>query len=299
VVKRGLKSRGTGLPVWSDVPVMMDIVRTRSALRDAVANWRKSDLSVALVPTMGALHEGHLDLVRAAKQRADRVITTIFVNPTQFAAHEDLGRYPRDEARDASLLKGVGCDLIYAPNASEMYPEGFSTHIRVSGVTQRLEGSFRPHFFAGVAIVVAKLFSQSRPDFAFFGEKDWQQLQVVTQMARDLDLNLDVIGVPTRREADGLAMSSRNAYLTEEERVVAPALKRALDVIYEATLAQPSAVAAIAQDATANLIKAGFTSVDYLEACHAQTLQPWTHGDPVRVLGAAWLGKTRLIDNRG
>jgi pantoate--beta-alanine ligase len=278
---------------------MVDIVRTRIALREAVASWRKDGLTIALVPTMGALHEGHLDLVRAAKHRADRVVTSIFVNPAQFAAHEDLSRYPRDEARDAALLEAVGCDLIYAPEVAEIYPDGFATQVGVRGVTARLEGAFRPHFFAGVATVVAKLFIQAQPDFAFFGEKDWQQLQVVRTLTRDLNLPLEILGIPTRREADGLAMSSRNAYLSAVEREVAPALKAALDHIFEATQAPSADMHLVMQQATQGLLDAGFASVDYIEACHAYTLEPWKAGDPARILGAAWLGKTRLIDNRG
>jgi pantoate--beta-alanine ligase len=278
---------------------MLEIVRTVQNLRATRQNWRQSGQKIALVPTMGALHEGHLDLVRAAKLHADKVVVSIFVNPTQFAAHEDLDRYPRTEASDGERLSQIGCDLLYAPDKSVMYPEGFSTTISLSGVTAPLEGSFRPHFLAGVATVVAKLFIQAAPDLAFFGEKDWQQLQVVTKMARDLDLGVRVIGVETRREADGLAMSSRNAYLSPEQRAIAPALKQALDEICDAIAADTGPANQAAEQASLRLVAKGFTSVDYLAPCHAHTLQPWQKGDPLRVLGAAWLGQTRLIDNRG
>jgi pantoate--beta-alanine ligase len=278
---------------------MTQTVRTPTALREIVSGWRQSGHSVAFVPTMGALHEGHLDLVRAGKQRADKVITSIFVNPTQFAAHEDLGRYPRDEAGDTAMLAQKQCDLLYAPDVAAIFPDGFSTQVIVNGITASLEGEFRPHFFAGVATVVAKLFLQVAPDFAIFGEKDWQQLQVVTKLAKDLGLPLEVFGVPTRREIDGLAMSSRNAYLTPEQRQIAPTLKQALDQICDAIEVGPSELDETLEHAKKTLIEKGFTSIDYLAACHAHTLEPWRAGDPLRVLGAAWLGHTRLIDNRG
>jgi pantoate--beta-alanine ligase len=278
---------------------MTSIVRTLKELRQIVSDWRKAGQTIALVPTMGALHAGHLDLVRAATAKADKVITTIFVNPAQFAAHEDLGRYPRTEAADLEMLAQVGCNLLYAPSVETIYPDGFSTQVLVNGITARLEGTFRPQFFGGVTTVVAKLFIQTTPDFAFFGEKDWQQLQVVTTMARDLDMGLTIIGVPTRRETDGLAMSSRNAYLSPEERAIAPALKLALETAFNAiTVHSESSIEATGK-ARATLLAAGFKSVDYLEACHAQTLEPWLRGDPLRMLAAAWLGKTRLIDNWG
>jgi pantoate--beta-alanine ligase len=278
---------------------MTQIVRTPTALREIVSGWRQLGHSVAFVPTMGALHEGHLDLVRAGKQRADKVVTSIFVNPTQFAAHEDLGRYPRDEAGDTALLGQNHCDLVYAPDVSAIFPDGFSTQVIVNGITSRLEGAFRPHFFAGVATVVAKLFLQVAPDYAIFGEKDWQQLQVVTKLAKDLGLPLEVHGVPTRRETDGLAMSSRNAYLTPQQRQIAPAFKQVLDQICAAIGAGQANIDETLDNAKKTLIDRGFTSIDYLAACHTNTLEPWRAGDPLRVLGAAWLGQTRLIDNRG
>lgn len=279
--------------------VLMETVPTPAALRVKVDAWRRDGQTVALVPTMGALHDGHLDLVRAAKQAADKVVTSIFVNPTQFGANEDFDRYPKTLARDTDLLTRTGCDLVYVPTKAVMYPEGFSTTVSVSQVTVQLEGQFRPHFFAGVATVVAKLFIQCDPDLAFFGEKDWQQLQVVTKMARDLDLRVAITGVGTRREHDGLAMSSRNAYLSREERALAPALKRALDQVCSAISTDQHGGDLGIGAARDYLLTHGFKSIDYLAACHAQTLAPWQKGDPLRVLGAAWLGTTRLIDNRG
>jgi pantoate--beta-alanine ligase len=272
-------------------------VRTPPAVRALLAEWRAQGLSVGLVATMGALHEGHLDLVRAAKARCDRTIATIFVNPAQFAPHEDLARYPRREAEDAALLAATGCDGLYLPEVATMYPPGHATRVRVSGVSEPLEGKFRPHFFEGVATIVAKLLIQIAPDVAFFGEKDWQQLQVVTRLASDLDLPVTIVGVPTRREADGLAMSSRNAYLDPARRAAAPALKRALDRLASAAARGEDLGAAEAQ-ARADLLAAGFEAVDYCTVLDAETLGPYAPDRPGRALAAAWLGGTRLIDNR-
>jgi pantoate--beta-alanine ligase len=274
-------------------------VRTVSDLRAEVAAWRKAGLRVALVPTLGALHEGHLSLVRRALEEADRVVASVFVNPTQFAAGEDFEAYPRDEARDAELLASAGCHLLYAPAPGEMYPEGFSTAVTVAGVSGPLEGERRPAHFAGVATVVAKLLIQAGPDVAVFGEKDWQQLQVIRRMARDLDLPVRIVGAPTVRAEDGLALSSRNAYLTAEQRPVAGILNRVMKALAEAAAAgEPLEPAE--QAAAEVLLEAGFDKVDYIEVRHAETLAPLhpAVGDtPARVLVAAWLGKTRLIDN--
>ncbi|MEQ1819764.1 MAG: pantoate--beta-alanine ligase [Terricaulis sp.] len=275
------------LPVVRDVP----------SLRTEVAAWRASGLRVGLVPTMGALHEGHLSLVRTAKEKCDRVITTLFVNPRQFAPHEDFERYPRDEAGDSAMLAGAGCDLLFAPERAVMYPEGFATNVIVSDVSTPLEGEFRPHFFGGVATVVAKLLLQSLPDAAYFGEKDYQQLQVIKRMARDLDIPVAIEGCATVREPDGLAMSSRNAYLNADERRVAARLNH---LMHDAIKAAHSggAIAAIEADAARHLLAAGFTSVDYIAIRDAETLAPITDlARPARILAAAWLGKTRLIDN--
>jgi len=275
-----------------------NLARTLRALDRARAEFGSA--TVALVPTMGALHAGHLALVRRARQRAERVIVSIFVNPTQFAPHEDLASYPRTFAEDLAALAREGVDLVWAPSAEVMYPDGFATRIAPEGAAKvGLEDAFRPHFFGGVATVVAKLFLQCRPDFALFGEKDFQQLKVVTRLARDLDLRLRIIGVPTVRERDGLAMSSRNAYLSEAERAMAPVLYRTLKQCAQG-IAAGSSVAKVLAHGRKAITAAGFV-LDYLEARNAETLAPLNkHGDePIRVLVAARLGRTRLIDNIG
>ncbi|MFN3868004.1 MAG: pantoate--beta-alanine ligase [Hyphomicrobiaceae bacterium] len=279
-------------------PEPLRTLRTVRDLRRAVQQMRKAGETVALVPTMGALHDGHLTLVRAARRKAKRVIVSIFVNPTQFAPTEDLSRYPRDEAGDLEKLASVGTDFVWAPGVSEMYPDGFATLIEVKGAALGLEGEFRPHHFGGVATVCCKLFSQATPDVAVFGEKDFQQLAVVRQMVRDLDLPLSILGVPTVREKDGLALSSRNRYLTPEERRIAPALNAALRDIAE-RLAAGGRAAASVKAAIAAVERAGFTKVDYIAVRDAETLAEWApkNGRPGRILAAAWLGKTRLIDN--
>jgi pantoate--beta-alanine ligase len=278
---------------------MLDTVRTVADLRARVAAWKAAGERVAMVPTMGALHEGHLSLVRLGKQRADRVVASIFVNPTQFAPHEDFDAYPRAEARDAGLLEGAGCDLLYAPTAVEMYPEGFATSVTVTGVSEPLDGQARPHHFGGVATVVSKLLIQCGPDIAVFGEKDYQQLLVIKRLARDLDLPVEIVGGPTARDHDGLALSSRNAYLSAEERKIASALPATLKGVIEALVAaQP--VAEAEERAIAQLHAAGFNKVDYVEVRDGDTLARLGPGpaDPgARVFVAAWLGRTRLIDN--
>ena len=277
----------------------LPIARTVLHLRDQVAAWRRDGLTVALVPTMGALHDGHLALVRQALKEADRVVASVFVNPTQFAPGEDFEAYPRGEARDAELLASAGCHLLYAPTASTIYPDGFSTTVVVSGVSGPLEGERRPTHFAGVATVVAKLLIQAQPDVAVFGEKDYQQLQVIRSLVRDLDLPVRIFGAPTVRDEDGLALSSRNAYLTPEQRIVAGVLNRVVRALAEAAAAgEPLEPAE--QAAAEVLLEAGFDRVDYIEVRHAETLEPLrpSVGDnPARVLVAAWLGQTRLIDN--
>ena len=274
------------------------VARTLKALDRATAEFATAN--VALVPTMGALHEGHLSLVRRARRHARRVIVSIFVNPAQFAPHEDLATYPRTWDADVAALAREGVDLIWAPSVGVMYPDGFVTRVAPEGPAKAgLEDSFRPHFFSGVATVVAKLFLQCRPDFAIFGEKDFQQLKVVTRLARDFDLRLKVIGAPIVREPDGLAMSSRNAYLTPAERAVAPVLHRTLkDCARRISAGSP--LAEVLADGRKTIAAAGFV-LDYLEARHADTLAPVrARGDePIRLLVAARLGKTRLIDNHG
>ncbi len=274
------------------------VIRGLPALKRAIAEFRARRQTIALVPTMGALHAGHLALVRAAKRRASRVIVSIFVNPTQFAPHEDLKSYPRTFAADLAALAELKVDLVWAPAVTIMYPQGFATRIVPAGPAEAgLEDAFRPHFFAGVATVVAKLFIQCEPDVAVFGEKDYQQLMVVTQLAHDLDLGTRVVGVPIVREADGLALSSRNRYLSPNERAVAPVLHRALAACASA-LAAGKPIAATLRRGRAAIARSGF-ALDYLEARHAETLAPVAAitQEPVRLLVAARIGKTRLIDN--
>jgi pantoate--beta-alanine ligase len=274
------------------------IVRTIAALDRSLEKFRAASETVALVPTMGALHAGHLALVRRARQRADRVVASIFVNPAQFAPHEDFASYPRTFEADIATLAAHRVDLVWAPTAETMYAPGFATAVQVKGpAAADLEDRFRPHFFGGVATVVAKLFSQCRPDFALFGEKDYQQLKTVTRLAADLDLKVKIIGVPTVREKDGLALSSRNVYLSEAERAAAPALYRVLKES-AAQIAAGEPIAKVMSEGWIAIEAAGF-AVDYFEARHAETLaRVEALGDgPIRLLGAARLGKTRLIDN--
>jgi pantoate--beta-alanine ligase len=276
------------------------IVCTVPALRRALDGLRAKGATTALVPTMGALHDGHVSLVRLAKRRAGKVIVSIFVNPTQFAPTEDFGSYPRTWKADVARLAAEDVDLIWNPGVKTMYPDGFATRIVPEGpATAGLEDRFRPHFFGGVATVVGKLFTQVRPDFAIFGEKDFQQLRVVTRMAVDLDLGVKVIGSRTVRERDGLAMSSRNVYLTLEERLKAPVLYRAMKEGTKRLRAGDDMAAAIGGGAEM-IVNAGFV-LDYFEARHADTLAPIASikDGPVRILVAAKLGKTRLIDNIG
>jgi pantoate--beta-alanine ligase len=274
------------------------IVRTVPALRRALDGLRARKATTALVPTMGALHDGHVSLVRLAKRRATRVIVSIFVNPTQFAPSEDFSSYPRTWKADVARLAAENVDLIWNPDVKTMYPDGFATRILTEGpATVGLEDGFRPHFFGGVTTVVGKLFTQCRPDVAVFGEKDFQQLRVVTRMARDLDLGVKVIGSKTVREPDGLAMSSRNVYLSPDERRMAPALYRAMKESAKRLRAGDDIEAAMAGGAEL-AVAAGFT-LDYFEVRHAETLAPIAsmNDGPMRILVAAKLGKTRLIDN--
>ena len=274
------------------------VARTVPSLRRALAPFRDTGERIALVPTMGALHRGHLALVREARRRARHVVVSIFVNPTQFAPHEDFGSYPRGFAADLKALQTAKADLVWAPSAEVMYPAGFATRIEPQGAAKAgLEDKFRPHFFGGVATVVAKLFTQTAPDFALFGEKDYQQLRVVTQMAKDLDLAVKVIGVPTVREQDGLALSSRNAYLSAAERSAAPLLYLVLKTS-AVRIKQGEPIEMVLEEARAEIGRAGF-ALDYLEARHALTLAPIVSrkDGPIRLLVAAKIGKTRLIDN--
>ncbi len=281
----------------SDSETSLTIVRDVDSLRRRVKAWRAAQHSVALVPTMGALHAGHLALVERAKALADEVVVSIFVNPTQFGPDEDLAAYPRREAEDWGLLNAAGVSLLYMPDTVVMYPEHFQTEVRVVNVSQGLCGDHRPGHFYGVATVVAKLLLQALPDYAVFGEKDFQQLAVIRRVVTDLDIPVDIVGLPTIRAEDGLALSSRNAYLTEAERAQAPALHRELTAA-ATDIAAGADVQARCVAAVTALLDAGFSSVDYIEAREAETLAPLLSVGPAgRVLGAAYLGKARLIDN--
>jgi pantoate--beta-alanine ligase len=276
----------------------LDIVRTIAGLRSHIAVWRKSGERVGLVPTMGALHNGHLALVRAARAECDHVVATIFVNPKQFAPNEDLDAYPRREAADLAMLRAEGVALVFMPTNTEVYPPGFATTVRVAGLTDCLCGAHRAGHFDGVATVVTKLLLQSLPDTAYFGEKDYQQLVVVRRLARDLDIPARIAGVTTVREADGLALSSRNAYLTPQERRIAPALARELRRIAAALTAEPAAVLRETTRGRTDLEQAGFV-VEYLEVRAADTLASVAAAviGHARVFAAVHLGQTRLIDN--
>ena len=275
----------------------MQIVRDIGTLRAAVADLRAGSGTIAFVPTMGALHSGHMALVAEGRRRADHVVASIFVNPTQFAAHEDLSTYPRREAGDAKMLEEEGCAILWSPDVATMYPDGFEIEVRAGSLGEGLDGAARPGHFDGVATVVSRLFDQVRPDIALFGDKDYPQLAVIRQMVRDLDLAIDIVGVPTQRDADGLALSSRNAYLTDEERQAARALPRALGEA-AAAIQRGGGVAEALATAEERLAKAGFDPIDYVALCDAETLAPVTILErPARLLAAARIGRTRLIDN--
>ena len=275
----------------------MQIIRRLSDLPAALLPWREAGQTIALVPTMGALHAGHLALIDAAKAEADRVVASIFVNPLQFGPTEDLDKYPRQEAADAELLQQRGCDLLWMPTAGQLYPPEFATTISVSGVSERWDGAARPGHFAGVATVVAKLFAAVRPDFAFFGEKDFQQLAVIRRMEADLGLGVQVRAVATVRDADGLALSSRNAYLTTDERSRALTLPQAMEQAREAIVGGEPVAAAL-DNARRKLGEAGFGRIDYFALVDSATLEPIdTPAGEMRLIAAAFMGTTRLIDN--
>jgi pantoate--beta-alanine ligase len=278
------------------------IARDVQTLRQTIKQWRADGDRVALVPTMGAIHEGHLSLVSVAQERCDRVVVSLFVNPKQFGTGEDIETYPADEARDSALLTNAGVDLLFAPASEVVYPPGFATTVEISGLTDGLCGAFRPGHFAGVATIVAKLFMQSAPDLAVFGEKDYQQLQVIRRLVRDLDMDLEILGAPTIRESDGLAISSRNAYLSNAERAQAPALYRILNDVAEEVTTRSVPCDMACRTATDTLLTSGFRAVDYVAICDADNLKPLARIDPddrrpARILAAAWLGGARLIDN--
>ncbi|MBJ7533970.1 pantoate--beta-alanine ligase [Rhodomicrobium vannielii ATCC 17100] len=275
----------------------LPLVRTAGELRKTVQGWRKHGEKVALVPTMGALHDGHLSLIKLAKKYADRVVVSVFVNPTQFAPHEDYNSYPRTEEQDWHKLAAGGADAMYAPNVHEIYPGDFATRVEVAGVTQTLEGISRPHFFSGVTTIVAKLFLQCLPDVALFGEKDYQQLLVIKRMVKDLNFPIVIVPGPILREPDGLAMSSRNVYLDARERGLAPQLHAVIKDMAFDLVAEREVEETLAQG-VARLESAGFR-VDYLEIRDAETLLPLEGivRQPARVLAAVYLGRVRLIDN--
>ena len=273
------------------------VIESVAGLREAVGAWRRSGLAVSLVPTMGALHEGHMALVRAARAHGGRTVVSLFVNPAQFAPNEDFDLYPRNTDDDLAKLAEAGVDAVFMPTVDTVYPPGFATTVHVDGVTAGLESAARPHFFDGVATVVAKLLLQCLPDVAIFGEKDYQQLATVRRLVADLDIPCRIEAVPTVRDGDGLALSSRNVYLSAEERRIAPRLFEVLSWM-AAALAQGATSADATANGTAALTAAGFTRIDYLAVCEAETLAPVERiAAPARVLAAAWLGGTRLIDN--
>ena len=276
-------------------------VRTRAALREALVMKRREGQRIGFVPTMGALHDGHISLVDIARERCDVVVASIFVNPTQFAPGEDLDTYPRTESADIEKLAVAGCDIVYLPSVEEMYPEGSLTNVRVEEMSDLLDGIYRPHFFYGVATVVARLFIHVQPDLAVFGEKDYQQLQIIRRMVHDLGFPIEIIGGPTKRDADGLAQSSRNVYLKEDERARASVISAALHRAGK-RISAGFAVGEALEEARTRIMQAGFTKLDYVSAVDPASLQdlpdgPLASSQAARLLAAAWMGKTRLIDN--
>ena len=277
---------------------LLPVVRQVADLRSCITGWRSDGMSVGLVPTMGAMHDGHLSLVRASIKQNDRTCVSLFVNPKQFGEGEDFGTYPRDEAADAAALAALGADLLYSPAGDAMYPAGSVTAVSVPGLGDWLEGEFRPGFFIGVATVVTKLLLQAMPDAAYFGEKDYQQLCLVCRLVADLDIPVEIAACPIVRDSSGLALSSRNAYLSDDQRAMAPGLNRALGQAAEAIRGGEDMAAATAT-ATAAILGAGFAKVDYVAVRAAASLEPAEKYDGnQRILAAAWLGDVRLIDNR-
>jgi pantoate--beta-alanine ligase len=285
-------------PLNEATSAALPVVRKTAELRALIAGWRRGFHRIGLIPTMGALHEGHLALVRRALEAGEHAVVSIFVNPTQFGPNEDFASYPRQEAADVAKLQALGAHLVWAPEPEEMYPPRFSTYVRVEELTEHLDGPHRPGHFQGVATVVTKLLRQVAPDRAYFGEKDYQQLQVVRRLARDLDLDVEIVGVTTVRDPDGLALSSRNLYLTPEERQAAGILPRVLAETAAAAAAGIASFAELLRAARAALGEAGFGPIDYIQICDAETLVPVNSlARPARIFVAARLGKTRLIDN--
>jgi len=276
---------------------LLSTVREASGLREIISSWRAASYKIGLVPTMGALHEGHISLIRRSLSETDRTCVTLFVNPRQFGPSEDFSLYPRDELSDMKALTDVGVHLLFAPEQTEIYPSDFSTNVTVSGLGDRLEGEFRPSFLPGVATIVAKLLVQTMPDIAYFGEKDYQQFLVIRKMVEDLGIPVTIQEMPTVREADGLALSSRNSYLTPERRELAPLLYRTLCKMVEGAVAGKH-IRSLEQYAEKELLEAGFNRIDYITIRDARSLKPICNlNQPSRALVAAWLGETRLIDN--
>lgn len=274
----------------------MQVIRTKSELRKTIVEFRKQGKTIGFVPTMGALHDGHLSLVDIAAGKADIVVMSIFVNPAQFAPNEDFDKYPRNEKSDLAKLQGKRVDIVYLPSIEEVYVPGASVAIAVGSIGKELEGVARPHFFDGVALVVTKLFMQVMPDFAVFGQKDYQQLVVIKKLVRELDINVEIIGAAICREGDGLAMSSRNVYLSPVQRAVAQNLYKIMNLVKEKIIAGGDVAAALKWGA-GELVKSGFESVDYLELRSADTLMPVSSGGNARLLAVARLGGIRLLDN--
>ncbi|MBL4620379.1 MAG: pantoate--beta-alanine ligase [Marinicaulis sp.] len=276
----------------------MIIVKTKSEAQEVLARWRKAGQRIGVVPTMGALHRGHLSLIDTAKSRSDRIVVSIFVNPLQFGLNEDFDSYPRQMEGDLELLKSQGCDIVFAPDHAELFPADFSTNISVAGVGEGHCSATRPQFFDGVATIVTKLLMILSPDLIVFGEKDYQQLAVIKRLTRDLDINAEVIGSPTIRETDGLAMSSRNQYLSSSERAIAPVLFETLALAAKKLAERPDDCRGVSEWAAACLLEAGFSKIDYFNIVDAASLATLEYLDrPGRLLAAAWIGKTRLIDN--
>jgi pantoate--beta-alanine ligase len=280
----------------------VEIIRTRNDLQARVRAWKQAGETVGFVPTIGALHEGHLSLIEKAQEKSTRTVASIFVNPTQFAPGEDFDTYPRREAEDIAKLASVNCNAVYLPSVAEMYPEGSVTNVRVESLSDLLDGIYRPHFFYGVATVVARLFLHAQPDVAVFGEKDYQQLQVIRRMVRDLGFPIEIIGGETRRDADGLAQSSRNLYLSPEERRAAGAIFAAMHRA-SVRMSLGTLPSEALKEAEGHIMAAGFRKLDYVTLVDPATLQappgdePLKEGAVARLLAAAWIGKTRLIDN--
>ncbi len=287
----------------STIEISPVTLRTRASLQQQIRHWRAAGETIGFVPTMGALHNGHLSLLEKAREKASRTVASIFVNPAQFAPGEDFERYPRDEAGDLARLGEARCDAVYLPSVAEMYPPGTMTHVRVDSLSDALEGRFRPHFFYGVTTVVARLFLHVQPDVAVFGEKDFQQLQIIRRMVRDLGFPIEIIAGETRRESDGLAMSSRNAYLSAGEREIAGTLFSALHRA-KTRLEIGASAGEVLAEAADTLARAGFGPIDYVSLVDPETFDdlpetPLMAGTQARLLAAAWLGRTRLIDNVG